>query len=106
LDAVVTTNTLGIFAGLVFGKPIGIVLACALAPGLLRLQLPESLTWRHLLGAGLLGGIGFTMSIFIGNLAFGGQPEVINASKLAILAASVSSAALGWAWLMYGARRA
>ena len=53
------------------------------------------------LGAGLLGGIGFTMSIFITNLAFHGHPDVINASKMAILLASFTAGLLGFAWLRF-----
>jgi NhaA family Na+:H+ antiporter len=98
-------NSLGIIGGLVLGKPVGIVAACALAPGLLRLQLPAGVTWKHLAGAGLLGGIGFTMSIFIGNLAFGADAALVNASKLAIFVASALSALAGGLWLMFAARR-
>jgi NhaA family Na+:H+ antiporter len=94
-----TLNSLGIVLGLVVGKPVGIVLFSALAvlAGLCRL--PLDLAWRHVLGAGLLGGIGFTMSIFITNLAYLGQPEVINSSKMAILAASLVAGLAGFAWL-------
>jgi len=94
-----SANSLGILAGLVVGKPVGIVLFsfAAVAFGLCRL--PLDLAWRHVLGAGLLGGIGFTMSIFITNLAFIGQPEVVNASKMAILAASLCAGVLGFTWL-------
>lgn len=94
-----SSNSLGIIAGLVLGKPVGIVLLCYLAvlTGLCRL--PTDLTWRHLIGLGLLAGIGFTMSIFMSNLAFAGQPEVINAAKMAILMASVSAGLLGISWL-------
>jgi NhaA family Na+:H+ antiporter len=52
-----------------------------------------------MIGAGILGGIGFTMSIFITNLAFSGNPETINASKLAILFASLVAGVLGFLWL-------
>jgi NhaA family Na+:H+ antiporter len=94
-----SANSLGIIAGLVLGKPIGIVLLSylAVASGLCRL--PANLTWRHLIGVGLLAGIGFTMSIFITNLAFANQPDIINASKMAILVASVSAGLLGMLWL-------
>ena len=94
-----SNNSLGIFAGLVLGKPIGITLLsfAAVAVGLCRL--PLDLRWRHIFGAGLLGGIGFTMSIFITNLAFTGQPDVINASKMAILLASLTAGIVGFAWL-------
>lgn len=92
----VSANSAGIIAGLVLGKPLGITLISALAvfSGLCRL--PEDVTWRHIAGAGMLGGIGFTMSIFITNLAFPGNESLINASKMAILLASVAAAALGF----------
>ncbi len=54
----------------------------------------------NVFGAGLLGGIGFTMSIFITNLAFTGEAELINASKIAILLASVTAGTIGFLWLM------
>ena len=94
-----SANSLGILLGLVLGKPIGIVLfsVAAVAAGLCRL--PLDLAWRHVLGAGLLGGIGFTMSIFITNLAFVGQTDIINASKMAILLASLAAGVLGFVWL-------
>jgi NhaA family Na+:H+ antiporter len=95
-----SANSLGIMAGLVLGKPLGITLLsfAAVAAGLCRL--PLDLRWRHVFGAGLLGGIGFTMSIFITNLAFAGQPDVINASKMAILLASLTAGIIGAAWLV------
>ncbi len=92
-------NSLGIISGLVLGKPVGIVLLSyvAVASGMCRL--PVDLTWRHLIGVGLLAGIGFTMSIFITNLAFASQPDFVNTSKMAILVASVSAGLLGMLWL-------
>lgn len=62
-------------------------------------RLPLDLNWKHIFGAGLLGGIGFTMSIFITNLAFAGQAGVINASKMAIILASVTAGIIGFVWL-------
>lgn len=97
-----STNGLGIIGGLALGKPLGIVLASLLAIRLGWCRLPAGLTWRHLLGAGLLGGIGFTMAIFIANLAFAGRPELVDASKMAILAGSLGAGVLGWAWLRFG----
>ncbi|NNG23486.1 Na+/H+ antiporter NhaA [Telluria aromaticivorans] len=94
-----SANSLGIFLGLVAGKPAGIVLFTFAAVRLGLCRLPLDLAWRHVAGAGLLGGIGFTMSIFITNLAFAGQPELINASKMAILLASLAAGVLGFAWL-------
>jgi len=96
-----SSNSLGILLGLVVGKPVGIVLACLAAVALGICRLPLDLAWRHVFGAGLLGGIGFTMSIFITNLAFAGQADVINGSKMAILIASLGAGVLGFAWLKF-----
>jgi NhaA family Na+:H+ antiporter len=95
-----SANSLGIIGGLVLGKPLGIALLSyfAVASGLCRL--PADLGWRHVIGAGFLGGIGFTMSIFITNLAFAGQAEIVNASKMAILLASLFAGAAGLIWLV------
>lgn len=92
-------NSLGIAAGLLLGKPLGILLFSFVAVGIGFCRLPGDLDWRHIAGAGLLGGIGFTMSIFIANLAFGQTPELVNASKMAILLASLTAGTLGFAWL-------
>jgi len=92
-------NSLGIILGLVAGKPVGIFLFSFAAVTLGLCRLPLDLAWRHILGAGLLGGIGFTMSIFITNLAFAGQSGVVNASKMAILIASLIAGLLGFIWL-------
>jgi len=101
-----TPNSIGIVAGLVLGKPIGITLASFIAVAIGLSTLPSGLNWRHVFGAGLLGGIGFTMSIFITNLAFAGQPGLVSASKLAILLASVIAGLSGFAWLrMVGTTR-
>jgi NhaA family Na+:H+ antiporter len=85
--------------GLGAGKPVGIVLATFAAVALGLCRLPSGLAWRHVLGAGLLGGIGFTMSIFITNLAFAGEAGIVNGSKMAILAASLVAGVAGFTWL-------
>lgn len=94
-----SANSVGIVAGLVLGKPLGVTILCfvAVACGLSRL--PPSLNWLHVVGAGILGGIGFTMSIFVTHLAFAGHPDVINASKMAILCASLIAGLIGFLWL-------
>ena len=94
-----SANSLGIIGGLLLGKPLGITLLCfvAVATGISRL--PPGLGWRHVFGAGILGGIGFTMSIFITGLAFPGNPEVIDSSKIAILVASLAAGIGGLIWL-------
>ena len=94
-----SANSLGIIAGLVAGKPVGIFLFSFAAVALGLCRLPLDLAWRHILGAGLLGGIGFTMSIFITNLAFVGAGDIINASKMAILVASTVAGVAGFTWL-------
>ncbi len=63
--------------------------------------MPLDLNWRHVFGAGLLGGIGFTMSIFITNLAFVGNADAINASKMAILLGSLTAGTIGFLWLKF-----
>jgi NhaA family Na+:H+ antiporter len=90
---------LGIILGLVVGKPAGILLMAMMAVVLRICALPDSLNWRHLLGAGMLGGIGFTMSIFITNLAFGTQPAEVDAAKLAVFSGSLLAGVLGSLWL-------
>jgi NhaA family Na+:H+ antiporter len=104
LALLATPNSAGILLGLVFGKPLGIATMCALAVGLRMSALPEGVRWSHIVGAGLLGGIGFTMSIFITNLAFTDE-ALVNSSKLAIMLASLMAAALGAAWLRFLVRR-
>jgi NhaA family Na+:H+ antiporter len=94
-------NSLGIIGGLVLGKPVGILLCALLALWLGWCTLPEDLNWRHVLGAGMLGGIGFTMSIFITNLAFSTQPDMIDASKLAVFSGSLVAGVLGAVWLAW-----
>jgi NhaA family Na+:H+ antiporter len=94
-----SSNSLGIMSGLVLGKPIGITLLSFIAVAIGLCRLPLDLSWKHIFGAGLLGGIGFTMSIFITNLAFAGEVATINASKMAILLASLTAGILGFVWL-------
>lgn len=99
LQGLSSTNSLGIIAGLLIGKPLGVASLCyaAVATGICRL--PAGLSWRHIIGAGILGGIGFTMSIFITNLAFAGDAGNVSASKMAILTASLSAGVAGLLWL-------
>ncbi|MGE3128091.1 MAG: Na+/H+ antiporter NhaA [Fimbriimonadaceae bacterium] len=94
----------GVAAGLVFGKPIGILLFVWIAIKLKLGELPRGLGWIHVSGLGLLAGIGFTMSLFIAGLAFKGG-DGIESAKLGVLAASTLAALLG-AGLLLGARSA
>lgn len=91
---------LGIAAGLVIGKPLGVLSAAALATVLGVARPPEGIRWPHLAGAGMLCGIGFTMSLFIGSLAFGHASAAYDTQiRLGILGGSLVSAAAGYALL-------
>jgi NhaA family Na+:H+ antiporter len=92
------TYSMGIIAGLVVGKPLGILLLSFIAVGLGICKLPAGLNMKRIAGAGLLAGIGFTMSIFITLLAFEDN-DIVNNSKIAILTASVISGLMGFVWL-------
>jgi len=96
--------TLGIVAGLVAGKFAGISLASWVAVRAGVARLPEGVRWRHLLGAAWLAGIGFTMSLFIAQLAFADAAH-LEAAKLGILMASCICAVIGMAWLHLAAGR-
>jgi Na+:H+ antiporter, NhaA family len=96
-----SNNSLGIIGGLVIGKPLGIMLLCLITVLTGISKLPSELRWKHIFGAGLLAGIGFTMSIFITNLAFYDQSSAINTSKIAILIASLCSGIFGYFWLYF-----
>jgi NhaA family Na+:H+ antiporter len=98
-DLLVQTHSTGIMAGLLLGKPLGITLAVLLSVVAGICTLPPAIRWVHIIGAGMLGGIGFTMSIFITNLAFAEMTDAINLSKLAILTGSLTAGVLGWGWL-------
>lgn len=105
LQELASDNSAGIIGGLVVGKPLGITLLSFVAVAVGVCRLPDDLAWKHIAGAGMLGGIGFTMSIFITNLAFHDQPAVINASKMAILVASLAAGTLGYAWLRFAGKQ-
>ena len=95
INTLMSSLNLGILFGLTLGKPIGIILFSLLVVKLGWSDLSSSVTWKHLLGAGLLGGIGFTMSIFVSFLAFE-DAHLVHQAKLAILIASTISAVLGY----------
>ena len=93
--------TLGIVAGLIVGKPVGILLACFTAVRLGWAKLPEQVSWGAMSGAAMLCGIGFTMSLFIGNLAFEhGNFDHVIATRAGVLIASLVSAIAGF-FLVY-----
>ncbi|TPI70330.1 Na+/H+ antiporter NhaA [Mesorhizobium sp. B2-8-9] len=100
LAALVEPLTLGVAAGLVLGKLVGVFGSSALAIRFGLADLPANAGWLHMLGISLLCGIGFTMSLFIGLLAFAGDPALQDAVKVGILAGSLIAALLGTAILL------
>jgi len=104
----ITPNSLGIVIGLFVGKVMGVTTASFVCVKIGICRLPLYLKWKHIVGAGFLAGIGFTMSIFITNLAFenlGNGGDLINSSKMAILLTSLFSGIVGYIWLVRMSRR-
>lgn len=93
--------TLGVVSGLFLGKMAGIFLFSWAGIRLGLVSLPAAVTIRHVLGVGFLGGIGFTMSIFIAELSFPGNPEFLRMAKSGIVLASLLSALTGILWLRF-----
>jgi NhaA family Na+:H+ antiporter len=89
---------LGIVFGLVFGKPLGVMLFSYLSVKTGIASLPQEVRWTHIFGGAMLGGIGFTMSLFLADLSFS-DPQILNYSRIAILVGSVLSAAVGMSFL-------
>jgi NhaA family Na+:H+ antiporter len=98
------TLMLAIMAGLVIGKPLGLLAASALAVRLGLAVKPDAYSWRQLAGAGALAGIGFTMSLFVAGQAFPVAADFA-AAKIAVFAASVLSALIGMALLWIASSR-
>ena len=96
---------LGAALGLLLGKPVGITLFAWAAVRVGIASLPTGVRWRAIAGAGLLGGIGFTMALFIAGLAFGGEPSLLVAAKLGIMSASLAAGVVGWLVLRRGGGR-
>ena len=94
--------TAGVVAGLVIGKSLGISLFAWAAVRLGVARLPSGVAWKHLVGASWLAGIGFTMSLFIGQLAFQ-DPALVDQARIGVLLGSAISAGVGLAWLWFAA---
>ena len=95
----------GVMLGLLLGKPLGIMLMSFIIVKSKLASLPENVNWFHMLGASILGGVGFTMAIFVANLAFTDEMHIATA-KLAILAASLIAGVLGFVFLLLQAKAA
>lgn len=103
-DTLAHPVTLGIIAGLVLGKLIGIAGFSWLVIKLGIARLPKDASMSQIVGVALFGGIGFTMSIFIADLAFVGSPELLVSAKTGILLASLIAGVSGFIWLRWVAR--
>ena len=109
-DSTLGSVSMGVFFGLLVGKPLGIMLFSWLAVKFRIAAMPENGSWRMLAAVACLGGIGFTMSIFIDTLSFGEQPEAVmlalrDAGKIAVLLASICSGIFGSLMIMLTSRR-
>lgn len=98
LGGLTSNMGLGIIIGLIVGKSVGILFTCWICVKSGLSALPEAAGWKHIFGVGLLGGIGFTMSIFVSMLSFS-DPLLIEEAKLAILTASILAGLLGYFYL-------
>jgi NhaA family Na+:H+ antiporter len=103
-DAASSDVALGVALGLVVGKPLGILVCTWLAVRLRLCELPSQVNWGHILGVGLLGGIGFTVSLLIAGLAFE-DATLIDEAKIGVLAASVAAGLAGFAFLRLSGTR-
>jgi Na+:H+ antiporter, NhaA family len=98
LEALTSSVSLGIIIGLFVGKQFGIFIFSFFAVKLKLASLPEGINWKNLYGAGILAGIGFTMSLFIAGLAFT-NPELLDLSKIGVLTGSLISGIIGFTFL-------
>lgn len=94
---------LGVFFGLLLGKPIGIMLLSFITVKTKLATLPTNVNWMHMLGASILGGVGFTMAIFVANLAYSSD-TLITEAKLSILMASLVAGIIGFLFLFFQAK--
>ena len=100
LESLLSPVPLGIVLGLFVGKQIGVFLFSIIAIKLKIAQMPNNANWMSFYGVGILAGIGFTMSLFIGNLAFVENIEYIDGVKIGVLAGSLLSTLIGYSLLL------
>ena len=99
LEGLTTTMGMGIILGLMIGKPLGITLLTWVSVKSGLAAMPTGANWSHIVGVGMLGGIGFTMSVFIALLSFPGENLILSEAKFSILTGSILSGAMGYAFL-------
>ena len=99
IEGISSPITIGIIAGLVVGKPVGILMFSYMALKSGFGKLPQGVRFKDIVGVSMLAGIGFTMSIFFTTLSFPGNDDLIELAKLGVLIASLASALLGSLWI-------
>ena len=105
LSSLMLPVPLGILMGLFFGKQLGVMIFSYVSVKLKMAQMPDNSTWLSLYGVSILTGIGFTMSLFVGNLAFVENTEYIDGVKIGVLAGSLLSTLFGYFLLLLSAKR-
>ena len=100
IDTMLAPVPLGILCGLFFGKEIGVFLFSFLSVKLKFAEMPSNSHWMKFYGVGILTGIGFTMSLFVGNLAFTNYPDNLDGVKIGVLIGSFLSALIGYFMLL------
>ena len=105
IDASTISNSVffGVFFGLLIGKVVGIVIAAAIGIQTSLCKLPEAVSWRQIIGAGFLAGIGFTMSLFMSSLAFE-QVAFLESTRVAVISASLLAGLIGFGILWHSSR--
>ena len=96
---------LGILLGLFIGKQVGVMFFSFIAVKAGAAQMPDNSSWLSLYGVSVLTGIGFTMSLFVGNLAFANSPMYLDGVKIGVLSGSLLSTLVGYFLLMFSIRK-
>ncbi len=96
---------LGILLGLFIGKQVGVMVSSYLAVKLGAAQMPDNSSWLSLYGISILTGVGFTMSLFVGNLAFAGSIHYMDGVKIGVLSGSLLSTIFGYFLLLYASKK-
>jgi len=105
LSSLLEPVPLGILLGLFIGKQIGVMLTSYLAVKLGAAQIPDNSSWLSLYGVSILTGVGFTMSLFVGNLAFAGSIHYMDGVKIGVLSGSLLSTIFGYFVLLYAFKK-
>ena len=105
LSSLLQPVPLGILLGLFFGKQVGVMMFSFLAVKLGAAQMPDNSSWLNLYGVSILTGIGFTMSLFVGNLAFVENLEYIDGVKIGVLSGSLLSTVCGYFLLLFTSKK-